>query len=32
MAADEQLQGESHAINEEFAVAEADGLTDDATR
>lgn len=32
MAADEQLQGESHAVNEEFAVAEADGLTDDATR
>jgi len=32
MAADEQLQGESDAINEEFVVAEADGLSDDATR
>jgi hypothetical protein len=32
MAADEQLQGESHAINEEFMVAEVDGLSDDATR
>jgi hypothetical protein len=32
MAADEQLQGESHAINEEFVAAEADGLSDDATR
>lgn len=32
MAADEQLQGESHAINEEFVTAEADGLSDDATR
>jgi hypothetical protein len=26
------LQGESHAINEEFVVAEADGLSGDATR
>ena len=32
MAADEELQGESHAINEEFGVAEEDGLSDDATR
>jgi hypothetical protein len=32
MAADEQLQGESHAINEEFMVTEVDGLSDDATR
>lgn len=32
MAADEQLQDESRAINEEFVVAEADGLADDATR
>jgi hypothetical protein len=32
MAADKQLQEESRAINGEFATAEADGLTDDATR
>ena len=32
MAADEQLQGESHAINEDFMVAVEDGLSDDATR
>lgn len=32
MATDEQLQEESRTINEEFVVAEADGLADDATR
>jgi hypothetical protein len=32
MAADEQLQVESRAINQEFVVAEADGLSEDATR
>jgi hypothetical protein len=32
MAADEHLQGESHAISEEFMVAEVDGLSDDETR
>ena len=32
MATDEQLQEESRAINEDFVVAEADGLADDATR
>ena len=32
MAADDQLQEESHAINEEFVVADEDGLADDATR
>lgn len=32
MAADEQIQGESRAINEEFMVAEVDGLSDDAAR
>jgi hypothetical protein len=31
MAADDQMQGESHAINEEFMVAEMDGLSEDAT-
>ncbi|MBI2810036.1 MAG: hypothetical protein HYX67_04310 [Candidatus Melainabacteria bacterium] len=32
MAADDQLQEEFHAINEEFVVADEDGLADDATR